>query len=287
MGAGGAPDPQTPAHSELTLRVISAIVLGALVLALTWWGGWPFNLLWLLAGLAVLAEWLRMVKAEPFRPLFAALSLALAAAAALVVANAGPVLSLIVVGLGLGASLAIGRSRNAGLWAAAGALCAGVLVVVPAAIRRPEAGGFFAPEFGRDILFLLYGIVWATDIGAYFAGRAVGGPKLLPRVSPKKTWSGAVGGLVAANAAAFALLASVGMLGRDTQAIATLVLVATGFSVVSQVGDLLESALKRHFGAKDSSHLIPGHGGVMDRLDGFFAVCAVLAITRLVELASR
>ena len=114
-------------------------------------------------------------------------------------------------------------------------------------------------------------IVWVTDIGGYFAGRGIGGPKLWPRVSPKKTWAGAVGGLVFSLvvAAAFALLGFGKML--------PLLLFGAVLSVVSQLGDLFESAVKRRFGVKDSSHLIPGHGGFLDRLDGFVAAIVFAA----------
>jgi phosphatidate cytidylyltransferase len=111
-----------------------------------------------------------------------------------------------------------------------------------------------------------------TDIGGFFAGRGIGGPKLWPRISPKKTWAGAVGGfaaslVVAAGFAAFGLGKSVPLL-----------LTGAALSIVSQLGDLFESAVKRRFGVKDSSNLIPGHGGLMDRLDGFVAAVVLAAI---------
>jgi phosphatidate cytidylyltransferase len=116
----------------------------------------------------------------------------------------------------------------------------------------------------------LFAVVWATDILAYFGGRTFGGPKLMPAVSPKKTWSGAVCGTLGAICCGIAGAAWFGV--RDLVAIAVVALV---LSVASQGGDLFESWIKRHFGAKDASHLIPGHGGVMDRLDGFWAAALV------------
>jgi phosphatidate cytidylyltransferase len=114
--------------------------------------------------------------------------------------------------------------------------------------------------------------VWVTDIGGYFAGRGIGGPKLWPRVSPKKTWAGAIGGfaasLVIAGAFAAAGLGNAG----------PLLLLAAVLSIASQLGDLFESAVKRRFGVKDSSHIIPGHGGLLDRLDGFVAAIVLAAI---------
>jgi phosphatidate cytidylyltransferase len=114
--------------------------------------------------------------------------------------------------------------------------------------------------------------VWTTDALAYFAGRALGGPKLMPAVSPKKTWSGAAGGTLGAVAAGLIVVKVAGL--QVTVAVAA---VALMLSVVSQIGDLVESAVKRRFNAKDASQLIPGHGGLMDRLDGFLT--AVLAAT--------
>jgi len=126
-----------------------------------------------------------------------------------------------------------------------------------------------------DVLFLLV-VVWSSDIGAYVAGRLVGGPKLAPAISPGKTWSGAVGGLVAAMAIGLVVT----RLAAPGPVLHALV-VAGGLSVASQLGDLLESACKRHFGVKDSSGLIPGHGGVFDRLDGVLAAAPVAVLLAL------
>jgi phosphatidate cytidylyltransferase len=119
------------------------------------------------------------------------------------------------------------------------------------------------------VLFVIF-IVWATDVAAYFGGRSFGGPKLWPRVSPKKTWSGATTGLFAALCAGGL---TAGLTGAGDWRLG--VLIAAPLSVISQLGDLLESALKRRFGVKDSGHVIPGHGGVLDRLDGLFAAAAL------------
>jgi phosphatidate cytidylyltransferase len=150
------------------------------------------------------------------------------------------------------------------LWVAGGMVYAAAAVVASILVRLDANAGFLA------LMFVLL-IVWVTDIGGYFAGRGIGGPKLWPRVSPKKTWAGAIGGLVLslAVAAVFALLGFGRML--------PLLLLGTVLSVVSQLGDLFESAVKRRFGVKDSSHIIPGHGGLMDRLDGFVAAIVFAA----------
>ncbi len=127
------------------------------------------------------------------------------------------------------------------------------------------------PLAGRaNVLFVVL-VVWATDIGAYFAGRAIGGPRLAPRISPGKTWSGAAGGVAGAVAAG---LIVAGWQGRQANP-GLAAVIAAFLSVVGQAGDLLESLVKRRFGVKDSGHLIPGHGGALDRLDALLAVLPV------------
>ncbi len=156
-------------------------------------------------------------------------------------------------------------------WLVLGVLYAGVLLVAPILLRRGAALGFVA-------ILVVFAIVWATDIAAYFAGRAIGGPKLWPAVSPKKTWSGAIGGTLGGVAAGLLVVKLSGLAVSPM-----LVLVAIGLSVVAQAGDLLESAVKRHFGAKDASQLIPGHGGLMDRLDGFLTAAAAAVMVGLIR----
>ncbi|HSI39791.1 MAG TPA: phosphatidate cytidylyltransferase [Xanthobacteraceae bacterium] len=192
-------------------RLASALVLAPLALLITWYGGWPFALLWAAAALIVLREWAAMTDMRP---------------------------------------------RG---WAVAGLVYAGTVMLAPVLLRADAMLGLTA-------LFWLFAVVWGTDIAAYFSGRLIGGPKLWPRVSPKKTWSGALGGSLFGTLAGLAVLHGAG-LGFS----AALVPVTLAVSIASQAGDLFESAMKRRFGVKDSGALIPGHGGLMDRLDGFVA----------------
>ncbi len=148
---------------------------------------------------------------------------------------------------------------NGMVWIAAGVGYAGIMFAAPVILRSDA-------ELGMPAIMLLFTIVWTTDVLGYFAGRAFGGPKLWPAVSPKKTWSGALAGTLGAIIVTVVSARWLGVL--HSVAVAT---IALGLSVVAQLGDLLESAIKRKFSAKDASHLIPGHGGVMDRLDGFWA----------------
>jgi phosphatidate cytidylyltransferase len=175
---------------------------------------------------------------------------------------------VVVMGALSAAALAPAARR---LWVAGGLPYAGAIALAPVALRADTEYGFLAVIF-------LYAVVWSTDIAAYFVGRAVGGPKLMPAVSPKKTWSGAIGGLTAAGAVAVVTAQAAGLTGW-----LPIVLVAVALSVLAQAGDLFESSLKRRFGAKDSSHLIPGHGGLMDRLDGFVAAAVLAALIGLLR----
>lgn len=156
-------------------------------------------------------------------------------------------------------------------WMAAGFIYASVLLLAPVALRSD-------PVLGVVAILFLFAVVWGTDIVAYFAGRTFGGPKLLPAVSPNKTWSGALGGTLGGIAAGLAVVKLAGLVVAPM-----LVLVALALSAAAQAGDLVESALKRHFGAKDASQLIPGHGGLMDRLDGFLTAVLAAAMVGLIR----
>jgi phosphatidate cytidylyltransferase len=263
-GPADAAPTVTSNHRELMLRVGSALVLVPLAIGTAYLGGWPFALFWSVAALGVFWEWSALVAGDRRRTLFMAggatllVSFGLAAVgrftAAVVVAAAAMIAA---------APLAPARHRG---WAAGGVPYAGAISIAPIALRSDAEDGFVAVIF-------LFAIVWTTDIVAYFMGRLIGGPKLLPRVSPKKTWSGAISGLSAAVLAALAVAAAAGLSG-----LFAIALVAAALSCVAQAGDLFESRLKRRFGAKDSSHLIPGHGGLMDRLDGFVFAAALAAL---------
>lgn len=247
--------------NNLALRIASAVVLAPLALAAAWYGGWLFALFWGVAAIAVLWEWIAMVAGPGQRLMFSLCAGALAIAALLDWGD-HPGLATLLVGLGaFAASIFAPRARRG--WIGFGILYAGIMLHAPMLLRHDAAYGFQAMVF-------LFAIVWATDILAYFGGRAIGGPKLLPAVSPKKTWSGGICGALGAMALSVAGAAWLGVVNLTAIAILALVL-----SVAAQAGDFLESWVKRRFGAKDASQLIPGHGGVMDRLDGFWAAALV------------
>lgn len=259
--AGTAEAAKKPAPSNLALRVASAAVMAPVAVGVAYWGSWPFALFWAAAGIAVLWEWITLVAGRDYKLIVSSCGGAIAVAA-LLAWREHPMVALLIVALGaLAASIFAPRKDR--LWILSGIAYAGTMMLAPIVLRSDSWLGFVA-------IVLIFAIVWTTDVLAYFTGRAIGGPKLMPSVSPKKTWSGAIGGTLGAIVAAVLVAALFG--GFNLKAIAGVALV---LSVLSQAGDLLESHVKRHFGAKDASTLIPGHGGVMDRLDGFWA--AVLA----------
>lgn len=246
-----------PRGSELALRVCSALVLAPLAIGIAYLGRWPFALIWGIAAVGVLWEWTSLVAGADRRFVLTTGAASLALAFALV-ASGLFLAAVIVLAVGTlaAASLAPAERR---MWVAGGIPYAGALGVAPIVLRSDGEDGFLAVIF-------LFAVVWTTDIAAYFIGRGAGGPRLMPHVSPNKTWSGALGGTAAAAGVAIALAAASGLSGLFALAMLAILL-----SAFAQAGDLFESFLKRRFGAKDSSHLIPGHGGLMDRLDGFIA----------------
>jgi phosphatidate cytidylyltransferase len=269
--SGSAPASSARA-SNLTLRVASAAILAPITLAITYWGGWIFYALCAVAAGGILWEWVSLashrsdarVLAPGWLGLLGALvflGLGLPVAPWIAAAIAAVVAGSVVAALPQPAD-----ERFAPIWAAGGVIYASALLIASAMLRGDQQWGLVA-------VFFLLANVWATDILAFFCGRAIGGPLLWPRVSPKKTWSGAICGLVGgiAVSVAVAYASGIGKLG-------IVGVMACVLSVLAQAGDLLESSIKRRFGAKDASRLIPGHGGLMDRLDGFLiaALAAVL-----------
>jgi phosphatidate cytidylyltransferase len=254
---------------ELALRVCSALVLVPIAIGTAYLGGWPFAVFWGLAAMGVLWEWISLVARSDHRTVLMTGGASLALAVALVATGhlLAAVIVLAISTLGV-AALAPAKWRT---WIAAGVPYAGALGVAPVVLRSDSEDGFLAVIF-------LFAIVWTTDVVAYFSGRAIGGPKLMAQVSPKKTWSGAIGGTLAAVIVAFVLAKVMALSGLFAIAMLAVVL-----SICTQGGDLFESFLKRRFGAKDSGHLIPGHGGLMDRLDGFITASVVAALIGLLR----
>ncbi len=252
--------------SNLQLRTISALVMAVVVLGLTWFGGLPFRFFAALISAAIFYEWTRMTRPSPATGvgLLPEVLMAMFIVALLAGFSAPVLLLLVTVMVGIAALAA--SVRGAGQWDAGGLAYAGLSGLSLALLRDDDHSGLVA------ILFL-FSVVWATDILAYFVGRRIGGPKLAPSISPGKTRSGALGGTVGGVIAGLVLAVVAGV-----ENLAVLAVVALALSIVSQAGDLFESWVKRRHGAKDSSTLIPGHGGVMDRVDGLVAAALALYV---------
>jgi len=253
-------------NNSVKLRVVSALVLIPPALAAAWFG-WP----WLPALVAAAAagmgiEWARLVDGgpEPSRALVVATPLA----AAVLAAFAYPAAACAVAVMGAAAvgAQAVGRNAPAPLWAAGGTLWLALGSV---------SFLWIAALAGRATVLWLLVLVWSVDVAAYAVGRAVGGPKLAPVLSPKKTWAGFCGGIGGAALAGWIAAALTG------GAPATVVAVSMFMGVAAQLGDLVESAAKRRFKVKDTGGLIPGHGGLLDRLDSLLAAVLVLGLLTL------
>jgi phosphatidate cytidylyltransferase len=252
---------------NLWTRVAAALVLSPLAIAAAYAGSWWWIAPVTLLAIGLFVEWLTVVGSAREKSVVAAGVVALAVAG-LCLGFARVELALAALALGVAATALLSvRQRR---WTSAGFLYAGAAQMASVLVRFDTATGFIA------LVFVLL-IVWVTDIGGYFAGRGIGGAKLWPRVSPNKTWAGAIGGFAAS------LVVALGFAALDLGRSWPLLMLAAVLSVVAQLGDLFESAVKRRFGVKDSSHIIPGHGGLMDRFDGYIAAIVLASIFGLLR----
>jgi len=252
---------------NLVLRVIAALVLAPAAVTIAYAGGWLWTMLVTLAAIGLYVEWLMIVGVVRERRVVASGVVGLAISGLCLAAGRIDA-SLIALVLGFAAVALFSPERRD--WTTAGFVYAAAAELASVLVRLDQTHGFVA-------LILILLVVWVTDIGGYFVGRGIGGPKLWPRVSPKKTWAGALGGFAAS------MVVSGGFVAFGLGRTGPLLLMGALLSVASQLGDLLESAVKRRFGVKDSSQLIPGHGGLMDRLDGFVAAVVMAAIFGLLR----
>ena len=253
---------------ELMLRTISAVLLAIPALYATWAGGLVFAAMCAIGSALILYEYLGMVASALTVPFRVIAAIATAVTALLwILGFTGLALGFFAVSIAVLLVWEIAQLKSA--WSAAGVAYAALPFVALVADRGPGQEGLI-------LILLVFACVWGADTFAYFSGRTIGGPKLAPSISPKKTWAGFVGGLVGAGVVAYFVLWCF-----DRQP-------ATGFwvfvvvmAIIGQAGDLLESSLKRHFDIKDSGKIIPGHGGVLDRVDGLITVAVATWILGL------
>ncbi len=268
-----APDAKPGRQSELAARIVSALIMAAFAIAAVVAGSWAFALLVIVAGLIVNWEWARMVRGEGNDALALMHGAALLALVVLTETEryleAGAVLALAVA-----ATVAMSYRKGKLLWSLAGLM----YILLPAMALiwlRSDA------EYGTLALLFVLVIAWTADSAAYAGGRLIGGPKLAPRISPKKTWAGFVSGMVFS-----------GIVGALTGALifngdpVALGLVALMLALAGILGDLLESGVKRRFNTKDTSNLIPGHGGLLDRIDGLLIASLAAAAIGLRDVAA-
>lgn len=255
------------ALAEFAVRTLSALVMAPAAAALVYFGTPGVEILLAVIAAVLAWEWVHLTGAERPQALVVIGGTALAAIG--VTAIGKPLISVGILALGAALAWLISPSGRR-LWGLAGSLYIGAPLVAFEWLRAD-------PAHGRETAMWLLAAVWATDIGAYLVGRSVGGPKLAPAISPGKTWSGLAGGVACAGMVGAAAAA---ILERPSGLEWTAASAAVG--VISQGGDLLESAVKRHFRVKDTGTLIPGHGGAFDRLDGLLAAAVAVALLSFV-----
>lgn len=259
--------------SSLWPRVLASAVLIPAALGAVYVGGWVLGLWTTAAGLAMAREWVRIVHRESLGWRFGLHALALGSSQALLALDRPDWALSAILFAALLASVAAQARGERAVWAVLGIVYVAVPCFAFVWLRH-------LVPFGFETVVWLLGVVWATDSAAYVAGSIFGGPKLAPLVSPSKTWAGAVAGLAAGTLISIVLAQAVGASASWQFVGASVVL-----SVLTQCGDLAESFLKRTFGVKDASDLIPGHGGALDRLDGL--IFATLGLGAFVGLAGH
>jgi len=246
-------------YSELPMRIASAIVLAIFTLYATWKGGLTFSLLSLAASVLIFLEYRSITSAKlPLRVAIFCFGFLCILWASWFLQDIRNGIFICLAGL-----VVIGMWEyliRKSLWGPLGILYAALPFIGLSALR--------AGDFGMLIILLLFATVWGADTLAYFSGKTFGGAKLAPSISPGKTWSGFFGGVVGA-----CILASVVLVWFDFPITILSIIVIVALALLAQIGDLFESGLKRHFGVKDSGKIIPGHGGVLDRIDGLIFAC--------------
>lgn len=262
----GSDQPQGANWRDLGIRTLSSAILIPAILLDVWLGDIWFHLLVALLAVMMAHEWTNIVHDRSSAQFALHAAAALCGAFLSVSLDWAPTLIAIAIITVLSAALAVAQRRKLRLWVLAGVPYVG-LPAMAFVILRGES------HIGMLTIMWLFVVVWAADICAYFAGRLIGGAKLAPRISPKKTWAGLWGAVAGGVVAGAALGYWAGLAN-----LVVLALLGGLLAIVEQMGDLFESALKRHYGVKDSGRLIPGHGGVLDRVDGLVAASLCLAM---------
>ncbi len=251
---------QKDTNSGLLPRILSALVMAPVAIAAVWFGSPYFDLLLFVFSAGMMWEWSRMCAPRHYKGISVVSAVALGVAMVMYVAGQEEFMAM---PLAIGVIISAARSDENWLLAGFGVLYIALAALAALWLRMQDSDGLL-------IIMWLFLLVWATDTGGYAFGKIIGGPKLAPRFSPKKTWAGLMGGMLCAG-----LIGGVVTYFSADAVNWMIVAVSMVLAIVAQIGDLGESALKRHFKVKDSSNLIPGHGGLLDRADGMLSVFPV------------
>ncbi len=258
--------------SNLFLRVVSALVLAPVVLAAIFYGNPAYDVLMAVLGALMAWEWEKMIHGKES---YVAVSLTLMATMVVFLTTTNPVLALLVIAA-FAVFLYIKTGRK--LLLSFGAFYIGLPLLSMMYIAYFSDSGSGDLNYSYMYVLWLLFVVWATDIGGYVVGKSVGGPKLAPKISPKKTWSGLLGGMVFSAAITYGFVITMNHYYQSALAMKFLVISSVLLAFISQVGDIFESRIKRYLDIKDSSNLIPGHGGIFDRVDGLLFAAPVVAV---------
>jgi len=262
-----AQDPKK--KSGLLVRVISALVMLPVAIWIILNGGLPLFILISILMVIILYEWNGICEAKPFSGIFVVQTIC-ALFILIQQSFASPYLIHITIGSVIAIGVASFLFKSKMSWALMGFFYALV----------PSISVFLIYENGDALVVLwMMILIWSMDTGAYFAGKKIGGPKMAPKISPNKTWSGLIGGTILAMLLGYAFVIYTEASNIPFSQDALILLILSGFlAILSQIGDLAESAVKRKFSVKDSGAIIPGHGGIMDRVDGLLFVAPTIAI---------
>lgn len=258
----------TPQKPELSRRIFSAVVLAIVTIGATLASPWTFLFLVIAAGAILAWEWGRLVRGTGTDAV-AVIAASGIAATVILMALERPLAALAALAAAIAGTGLAARAPSERIWSVAGLFYAAVPASALIWLRSDQSAGALA-------VLYVFAVAWTTDTASYVAGRLLGGPKLAPRISPGKTWSGFIAGALVPALVGYAFAFAVP--GTSAWRLA---LVSIGLALACQIGDLVESAVKRRFGVKDMSGLIPGHGGLFDRVDGLLAAALLAGLIAL------
>ncbi|WP_306253847.1 phosphatidate cytidylyltransferase [Parvularcula sp. IMCC14364] len=258
---------QALAASKVFKRTVMILLLAPVAILIVWFGGRMFSALIAFTSIVLVFEWTRIVDRTEFSTAFYVLSFTAISSIFLAAGGSYQLAYATALAGGLISAISERLKGRSSQWPMIGIFYLIMPCIAFVWIRN-------GPETGRSLTLLLLVAVWATDIGAYVFGKMIGGPLMAPAISPGKTWAGAFGGILTA----MTCCSFIALLGSENWSIWVLAMIGISLSIATIVGDFAESALKRYFGIKDSGGFIPGHGGLLDRLDGMLFATAALAL---------